>query len=141
MKEPTMLEALGVRTSSGCFLAVAFVVILGLFSGLGAFMQNVLGRNPTWAIAVGLIAATIAVIGFKRESRIVFRIAGTLLIVVGIGFAGFILFDFVKSMFTGHSVWAGGWVGRDRGIWTLVISGIGVTVTPIGWGMIQQARQ
>lgn len=141
MKEPTMLEALGVRTSSGCFLAVAFVVILGLFSGLGAFMQNVLGRNPTWAIAVGLIAATIAVIGFKRESRIVFRIAGTLLIVVGIGFAGFILFDFVKSMFTGHSVWAGGWVGRDRGIWTLVIIGIGVTVTLIGWGMIQQARQ
>jgi len=141
VKEPTMLEALGVRTSSGCFLAVAFVVILGLFSGLGAFMQNVLGRNPTWAIAVGLIAATIAVIGFKRESRIVFRIAGTLLIVVGIGFAGFILFDFVKSMFTGHSVWAGGWVGRDRGIWTLVIIGIGVTVTLIGWGMIQQARQ
>ena len=137
-----MLEALGIETNGGCFLAVAFVLIFALFAGLGSYLQSAFGwEQALWLIAAGLIVAAGAVVGFKRGSPFVFRATGGLLLVSGVCFTAVVLFDFVRSLVTGQSMWAGAWQGRDFGIWAAVIAGIGLTAALVGWGLIQQARR
>lgn len=88
----------------GCFIFLGVCIVLGIFGGTVALLEPKIGGYAALAGLAGALVAILVWIGLAKNARWAKVIAGTLLLIAGLGLTGFLIFDFATSLIKGESM-------------------------------------
>ena len=93
------------KQHKGTYITCGVLALLSMFGGIMAVLGPKIGDNNAALLGLGVIVFIILTsIAAAKGIRLAKVLAGILLIVIGLGATGFILYDFVGSLFTGESI-------------------------------------
>ena len=88
----------------GCLIFLGIILLIAIFGGVS---QLTLAKLGNWAPVAGLGAMLLGIlfwVSLAKGARWAKIIAGILLLLLGIGVSGFIIFDFISSLIKGESI-------------------------------------
>lgn len=88
----------------GCFIFLGVCIVLGIFGGTTALLEPRIGGSAALVGLAGALVAVLVWIGLAKNARWAKVIAGSILLLAGLGLTGFLIFDFVTSLVKGESL-------------------------------------
>lgn len=117
------------RQHKGTYITCGVLALLSMFGGIMAILGPKIGEDKAALLGLGVIVFIILIgIGVAKGARLAKVIAGILLVVIGLGATGFILFDFLTSLLKGGSIMNRGLTAENYGTQTFILamSGFGI---------------
>lgn len=121
----------------GTFITCGVLILLSIFGMSMAILGPKIGEGKAAQIGLGVILFIILIwIGTAKGVHLAKVIAGILLIIIGLGATGFILFDFVRSLFTGENVMGRGLTAGNYGTQAFLLAAFGFGIFGLGLFLI-----
>jgi hypothetical protein len=121
----------------GTYLTCGVLALLSMFGMSMAILGPKIGGNKAALLGLGVIVFIVLIsIGVAKGARLAKVIAGILLVIIGLGVTGFILFDFVTSFFIGESIMGRGLTAENYGTQTFILAVIGFGLFGLGLFLI-----
>ena len=121
----------------GTYITCGVLALLSMFGGIMAVLGPKIGEGNAALLGLGLILFIILTsIAAAKGIRLAKVIAGILLMVIGLGLTGFILYDFVGSLFTGESIMGRGLDAGNYGTQSFLLAASGFGIFGLGLFLI-----
>ena len=125
------------KQHKGTYITCGVLALLSMFGGLLAVLGPKIGEGNAALLGLGVILFIILTsIGAAKGVRLAKVLAGILLIVIGLGLTGFILYDFVSSLFTGESIMGRGLTAGNYGTQSFLLAAFGFGIFGLGLFLI-----
>ena len=99
-----------------------------------AILGPKIGEGNAALLGLGIILFIILIsIGTAKGVRLAKVIAGILLVIIGLGLTGFILYDFVRSLFTGENIMGRGLTAGNFGTQAFLLAALGFGIFGLGY--------
>lgn len=117
----------------GTFITCGVLALLSIFGMSMAILGPKIGEDKAALLGLGVIVFIVLVwIGVAKGARLAKVIAGILLMVIGLGLTGFILYDFVSFLFTGESIIGRGLTAGNYGTQSFLLAAFGFGIFGLG---------
>lgn len=125
------------KQHKGTYITCGILALLSMFGGIMAVLGPKIGENKAALLGLGIIVIIILTsIGAAKGVRVAKVIAGILLLVIGLGLTGFILYDFVSSLITGESIMGRGLTAGNYGTQSFLLAAAGFGIFGLGLFLI-----
>ena len=125
------------KQHKGTNITCGVLALLSMFGGIMAVLGPKIGDNNAALLGLGVIVFIILTsIAAAKGIRLAKVIAGILLIIIGLGLTGFILYDFVSSLFTGESIMGRGLDAGNYGTQAFLLAAFGFGIFGVGLFLI-----
>ena len=121
------------KQHKGTYITCGVLALLSMFGGIMAVLGPKIGEGNAALLGLGVILFIILIgFGSAKGSRLAKTIAGILLVVIGLGVTGFILYDFIGSLFTGENIMGRGLTAGNYGTQAFLLAAFGFGIFGLG---------
>jgi hypothetical protein len=117
----------------GTYITCGVLALLSVFGMSMAILGPMIGENKAALLGLGVIVFIVLTwIGVAKGARMAKVIAGILLMIIGLGLTGFILYEFVTSLFKGESMMGRGLTAENYGTQSFILAAVGFGIFGLG---------
>jgi len=121
------------KQHKGTYITCGVLALLSIFGMSMAILGPKIGEDKAALLGLGVILFIILIgIGITKGARLAKVIAGILLVAIGLGLTGFILYDFIGSLFTGGSIMGRGLTAGNYGTQSFILALVGFGLFGLG---------
>jgi hypothetical protein len=121
------------KQHKGTYITCGVLALLSIFGMSMAILGPKIGEDKAALVGLGVIVSIVLIgIGAAKGARLAKVIAGILLVVIGLGVTGFILYDFVGSLFTGENIMGRGLTAGNYGTQAFLLAALGFGIFGLG---------